>query len=178
MTMQCCHCHQLLCSKKPTIVGLPRHRSCCTTGDSRPTCTHHDPWLVTCGLWVGWVRVRVPSKVPAGYLCGSLTVCAYLFGQSSHTKLISQAYDGVKTQKSKIASSVLEVVRKFFDKAAFRDKPEKICEYVHWTLRPDGPTYYERPTPQECRADWAHSDYVVSFVLICNGTVFDVISAT
>jgi hypothetical protein len=106
------------------------------------------------------------------------TVCAYLFGQPSHMKLISQAYDRIKTRKSKIASSVLEVVQKFFDKAAFRDKPEKIRKYVHWALRPDGPVYYERPTPQECRADQAHSDYVVSFMLVCNGTVFDMISAT
>jgi len=28
MTQCCCHCHQLLCTKKPAIVGLPRCRSC------------------------------------------------------------------------------------------------------------------------------------------------------
>lgn len=87
-----------------------------------------------------------------------------------------QAYDRIKSRKSKIASSVLAEIQKFFDKTVFRDKPEKIREYVRWALRPDGPAYYETPTPQECRADRTHSDYIVGFMLL-HSAVFDMLSA-
>ena len=40
MTTWCCCCHQLLYSKEPTFVGLPRCRTCYMTGDGGLICTH------------------------------------------------------------------------------------------------------------------------------------------
>ena len=77
---------------------------------------------------------------------------------------ISQAYDRIKTRKSKIASAVLALVQEFFDMAAFRDKPEKIREYVRWAVRPDGPAYYASPTPQDSRFSRDHPNYIVRFL--------------
>lgn len=82
--------------------------------------------------------------------------------------MIPQAYNRIKTRKSKLASDVLAVIQKFFDETAFRDKPEKIRQYVRWALKPDGPAYYESPTPQECKADRTHTDYIVGFTLLPN----------
>ncbi|KAI9436780.1 hypothetical protein F5148DRAFT_1294502 [Russula earlei] len=65
-----------------------------------------------------------------------------------------QAYNRIKTRKSKIASSILTEIQKFFDKMMFHNKPEKIREYVRWALSPGGPAYYKMPTPQECRVQY------------------------
>jgi len=60
------------------------------------------------------------------------------------------------------------MIQKFFDETAFWDKPDKICQYVHWALKPNGPAYYESPTPQECKANCTHMDYIVGFALLPN----------
>jgi hypothetical protein len=74
-----------------------------------------------------------------------------------------QAYQRVKSRKSKVASGVLEAVKKFFEKDEFANKPHEIRDYAHWALKPDGPAYYKVPTPKSCKVDRNHPDYVVSF---------------
>jgi hypothetical protein len=107
----------------------------------------------------------------------ALTVRVYFLPLLHHYSMIPQAYDRIKTRKSKIASSVLVLVQEFFDRTAFRDKQDKIREYVRWAVRPDGPAYYANPTPQDCRVNHAHPDYIVRFKLP-NNAVFDMRSAT
>jgi len=82
MTTIQCHHHQLLYSKEPAIVGLPRCRSCYMMGDGGLTHTH-----LTHRLWV-----QVHSKAPTGYLCGSLQArhlvkpIRWLFNNTPRTK--------------------------------------------------------------------------------------------
>ena len=95
--------------------------------------------------------------------CIVLIVCT--FSCFITYSMTTQAYDRLKMRKSKIASSVLALVKEFFDQTAFRDKPEKIHEYVHWAVRPDGPAYYASPTPQDCRVNHSHHDYIVCFLI-------------
>ena len=43
----------------------------------------------------------------------------------------------------------------------FLDQREKIREYVRWTLRGDGPAYYQVPTPQTCNVARDDPGYIV-----------------
>lgn len=62
-----------------------------------------------------------------------------------------------------LASSILDAIKKFFETAEFADQPQKIRAYVRWALKPDGPAYYQIPTPQSCKADRNDPNYIVSF---------------
>ena len=59
-----------------------------------------------------------------------------------------QAYKWMNTWKSKLASEILNAVKNQFNGVQFRDSPDAIRQYVHWALKPDGPTYYKCPTLQ------------------------------
>ena len=72
-----------------------------------------------------------------------------------------QAYGRSKSRRSKLATTILETVKKFFEQLEFANQPQKICEYVCWVLRPDGPAYYKVPTPQSSKLDQSHPDYQV-----------------
>ncbi|KAH8979527.1 hypothetical protein EDB86DRAFT_3140234 [Lactarius hatsudake] len=50
-----------------------------------------------------------------------------------------------------IASDVLMLVKTFFERAEFKDQPEKIKDYVHWALKAGGPAYYENPVPKSSK---------------------------
>jgi len=78
-----------------------------------------------------------------------------------------QAYLRVKSRKSKLASGVLEAVKKFFERGEFPGQPQKIRDYVRWVLKPDGAAYYQFPTPQSCKVDRNHPGYVVSSYFTC-----------
>src|ERR1700761_2977086 len=54
----------------------------------------------------------------------------------------------MRTRKSKLGSDVLKAVRSFFDSAEFRERPDKVKEYVRWALAYGGPAYYETPVPK------------------------------
>jgi hypothetical protein len=69
----------------------------------------------------------------------------------------------MKTRKSKIASDVLALVKNFFDSTEYRNRPEKIRDYVRWALGPGGPAYYETPVPVFCTLRKDDPDYPVSF---------------
>ena len=71
----------------------------------------------------------------------------------------------MRTQKSKIASDVLTLVKTFFNSAEFRNRPEKIRDYVRWALGTGGPAYYENPVPVSCTLSRDDPDYPVSFFL-------------
>jgi hypothetical protein len=71
----------------------------------------------------------------------------------------------MKTQKSKIASNVLTLVKTFFDGDEYRNRPEKIQEYVCWALGPGGPAYYETPVPVSCTLTTNDPGYPVSIFL-------------
>lgn len=71
----------------------------------------------------------------------------------------------MKTRRSKIASEVLTLVKTFFERVEFKDKPEKIRDYVHWALRSGGPAYYETPVPKSSKFRKEDPDYVVSLFL-------------
>ena len=81
--------------------------------------------------------------------------------------MASQAYQRVKTRKSKLASSVLEAVKKFFERSEFPNQPQKIRDYVRGALKPDGAAYYRFPTPQSCKVIRNHPDYIVSSHFTC-----------
>ncbi|TFK32681.1 hypothetical protein BDQ12DRAFT_670903 [Crucibulum laeve] len=65
-------------------------------------------------------------------------------------KVLQTAYEQLKTKKLKIASDVLDDVRKFFEKPEFSCSPQKIHDYMHWALQAKGPAYYRILTPQNC----------------------------
>jgi hypothetical protein len=67
----------------------------------------------------------------------------------------------MKSQKSLLASGILDSIKKFFTSAKFAARPDKICEYVLWALRPGGPAYYSIPTPQEYRVKPDNPTYIV-----------------
>ena len=69
----------------------------------------------------------------------------------------------MKTRRSKLASEILELVKAFFNGTEFRNRPERIKEYVLWALRSGGPAYYETPVPYSCTLQPDHPDYPVSF---------------
>lgn len=62
----------------------------------------------------------------------------------------SQAYEHVKTQKSKIGSDVLTSIKEFFKGANFSGQSAEIKGYVHWALT-GGLAYYGNPTPGPAR---------------------------
>ena len=68
----------------------------------------------------------------------------------------------MKTRKSKVASDVLAIVRKFFETGEYRNRPEKIRSYIRWALGPGGPAYYETPIPESCMLRRDDPDYPVS----------------
>jgi len=68
----------------------------------------------------------------------------------------------MKTQKSKVASDVLNIVKKFFEGSEYRNRPDKTWDYVHWALGPGGPAYYETPVPMSCMLRRDDPDYPVS----------------
>ena len=71
----------------------------------------------------------------------------------------------MRTRKSKIASDVLALVKTFFNSAEYRNRPEKIRDYVRWALGAGGPAYYETPVPASCTLRRDDPDYPVSFFL-------------
>lgn len=71
-----------------------------------------------------------------------------------------QACKRLNTRRSKIASDVLEEVKKFFKESEFVNKPEKIKDWAHWALRYDGPGFYLGPAPRHS-VSRDHADYVV-----------------
>ncbi|KAH9169308.1 hypothetical protein EDB89DRAFT_1908727 [Lactarius sanguifluus] len=70
---------------------------------------------------------------------------------SAQDGIVKAAYDRMKTRRSKIASDVLMLVKTFFERAEFKDQPEKIKDYVHWALKAGGPAYYENPVPKSSK---------------------------
>ena len=78
----------------------------------------------------------------------------------------------MKTRRSKIASDVLTLVRMFFERAEFKNQPEKIKDYVHWALRSGGPAYYETPVPKSCTLRKDDPDYPVSPFLTIGGDCY------
>ena len=67
----------------------------------------------------------------------------------------------MKSRKSLLASGILDSIKKFFERAEFDGRPDKIREYVLWALRPGGPAYYGIPMPQECRVKPNDPNYIV-----------------
>jgi hypothetical protein len=59
MTTQCCCCQQFLYSKEPTIVGLPRCRSCCIWETVAHTSHHGDK-----GTTMRMMRTRTMTLAP------------------------------------------------------------------------------------------------------------------
>ncbi|KAN0132292.1 hypothetical protein V8E53_009892, partial [Lactarius tabidus] len=57
---------------------------------------------------------------------------SYKLTGTQHDHVARAAYDRMKTRKSKIASNVLTLVKTFFDGDEYRNRPEKIREYVRW----------------------------------------------
>jgi hypothetical protein len=79
----------------------------------------------------------------------------------------------MNTQKSKIAGDVLDFIKKFFQSAEFVHRPDKICEYVHWALKPGGSAYYQLLTPQTCKVARDHPGYVVHFIVLIQFARYD-----
>lgn len=77
-----------------------------------------------------------------------------------------QTYQRIKSRKSKLASGILDDVKAFFNKNQFDNQPLKIRDYVRWALKPDGPAYYQSPTPQSNKVNRGHKDYVVSLAVV------------
>jgi len=58
-------------------------------------------------------------------------------------------------------------VEDFFEQETYLHRPEKVKDYVRWALQPDGPAYYEAPTPITCTVERSHPDYIVSDLFRC-----------
>jgi hypothetical protein len=54
----------------------------------------------------------------------------------------------------------------FFEKPEFANQPQKVRDYVYWALKPDGPAYYQVPTPKSCMVDRNHPNYIVSSTVL------------
>ena len=74
----------------------------------------------------------------------------------------NQAYQRMKSQKSLLAIEIIDSIKKFFKSAEFAGRPDQICEYILWALRPGGLAYYGIPTPQKCRVKPDNPNYIVS----------------
>jgi hypothetical protein len=72
----------------------------------------------------------------------------------------------MKTRRSKIANDMLILVKTFFEGAEFKNRPERIKEYIRWALRAGGPVYYETPVPKLCVLRLNDPDCPVSFFTI------------
>jgi len=103
----------------------------------------------------------------------SLPRCVFSsFNYSNHSlkePMTSQAYKWLNSRKSKLATDVLQAIKKFFDKPEFLKQSAKIREYVRWALRGDGPAHYQIPTPQSCSVPHDDTGYIVSgrFYTVC-----------
>ncbi|KAH8977842.1 hypothetical protein EDB86DRAFT_3109076 [Lactarius hatsudake] len=86
---------------------------------------------------------------------------------SAQDGIVKAAYDRMKTRRSKIASDVLMLVKTFFERAEFKDQPEKIKDYVHWALKAGGPAYYENPYKEaRCHRHFCHVTAVVALAAV------------
>jgi hypothetical protein len=80
------------------------------------------------------------------------------FSDLRHTPC--QAYERIKSQKSKIRSDVLTNVKDFFKRADFSGQPAEIKGYIRWALT-GGPAYYGQLTPRTCKAKKDETGYIV-----------------
>ena len=71
----------------------------------------------------------------------------------------------MKVRRSKIASDILTLVKKFFEGPDFHMRPKKIKNYVPWALGAGGPAYYDTPVPTDCTLQLGDPDCPVSSFL-------------
>src|SRR6266542_1572081 len=64
-----------------------------------------------------------------------------------------QAYDHIKTRKSKIASTILDCIKTFFAKPEFVGNSARVKDCIKWALAKGGAAYYSVPTPKDCSTD-------------------------
>ena len=72
----------------------------------------------------------------------------------------------MKTRRSKIAGEIRNYIKDFLSKPPYGNQPRAIRDYIHWALRPDGPAYYQTPTPENCTAPRGSDAYIVSYTSI------------
>ncbi|KAI9436717.1 hypothetical protein H4582DRAFT_1816412, partial [Lactarius indigo] len=97
-----------------------------------------------------WVR-ESGALVEAVQVVFDLSFTNISYTLSPQDGIVKAAYDRMKTRRSKLASDVLLLVKTFFERAEFKDQPDKIRDYVHWALRSGGPAYYENPVPKSSK---------------------------
>lgn len=77
-----------------------------------------------------------------------------------------QAYDRIKSKRSKIAADVLLHVKSFFATPKYKDQPKNIKAYVKWALKPDGPAFYLVPTPEGLSGKRYDENYIVCIAIL------------
>jgi hypothetical protein len=68
----------------------------------------------------------------------------------------------MKTKRSKIASDILKLVKIYFEGPEFKDRPDKVKDYILWALQAGGPVYYEYPVLKLAVLKKGNPAYLVS----------------
>ncbi|KAH9160095.1 hypothetical protein EDB89DRAFT_2082498 [Lactarius sanguifluus] len=102
----------------------------------------------------------------------SFTNISYMM--SVQDGIVKVAYDQMKTRRSKIASDILMLVKTFFERAEFKDQPERIKDYVHWALKAGGPAYYENPVPKSSKLRKDDPNYTKPDGFLCSQFILPV----
>jgi hypothetical protein len=82
---------------------------------------------------------------------------------------LSQANRRLNEKKSKLASVILDQVKEHLRtslKAALLSDPvniAKIRAFIRWSVKPDGPAFFLKPTPIDCTVKAGEQGYVVGF---------------
>jgi len=74
-----------------------------------------------------------------------------------------QAARRTNEQKSKLAATVLRIVKAMFDTVEYRGQPEKICAYCLWAFKMGA--LYATLTPMGSKAKSGDIRYIVRFSL-------------
>ena len=82
--------------------------------------------------------------------------------------LTAQAYDRLTEKRSKIANEAKKAVDEYI-RTAFGTDPTPIAKWCRYAKRPNGPLFWEDPTPEECKVEREHADYIVRrYCLACS----------
>ncbi|KAF8957754.1 hypothetical protein BDZ97DRAFT_1762635 [Flammula alnicola] len=76
-------------------------------------------------------------------------------------RVITEAYNRVKSKRSKIASDIATAVDNFFEsRRDLQGSIHQVKEYARWAMRSDGPGFYATPTPLKCTVPQDDPDYI------------------
>ena len=83
--------------------------------------------------------------------------------------VMAQGYDRLAEKRSKIANEAKKAVDEYIN-ITFGNDPMLVANWCRYAKRPNGPLFWEDPTPEGCRVEREHADYIVrcrySFIFV------------